>query len=293
MHPLVALDLRGGVARWTELARLGVSRRPLLRLARAGLIARPSRGVFCRPELVGSIAVRAVCASGQLTCSAGAEALGLDTLIRSQDCHVRTPPNSPRTPAAHAHRWGLAGPGRVATTVAVLHDCALCLPVVEAVVVIDSALRRGLVAVDDWPAVEAAGPRGSRVAEVLALADSQAQSVLESVARVLLLLAGLTEVASQVFFEHVGWVDLVVDGWLVVELDGWEFHREKFREDRHRDAELSRQGCVVLRFTYADLMSRREWFVEVVREVLDRGRPPFGLARPVSAQDRQSRARER
>jgi very-short-patch-repair endonuclease len=89
----------------------------------------------------------------------------------------------------------------------------------------------------------------------------------------------------------VGWVDLVVDGWLVVELDGWEFHREKFREDRRRDAELSRQGCVVLRFTYSDLMSRREWFVEVVLEVLDRGRPPFG--RPVSKRVRARRGNGR
>jgi very-short-patch-repair endonuclease len=283
MHPLVALDRHGGVARWTELARLGVSRRPLLRQARAGLIARPSHGVFCRPELVGSPAVRAVMASGQLTCAAGAEALGLDTLTPSRDCHVRTPPKSPRSPAARAHRWGLAGPGRVATTVAVLHDCALCLPVVEAVVVIDSALRRGLVDVDDWGAVQAAGPHGSRVAEVLKLADPAAQSVLESVARVLLRVAGVTDVASQVLFDHVGWVDLLVDGWLIVELDGWEFHRERFREDRRRDAELSRQGYVVLRFTYADLMSRRQWFVEVVREVLDRGRPPFGIATTVSA----------
>ena len=69
----------------------------------------------------------------------------------------------------------------------------------------------------------------------------------------------MTDVASQVFVDHVGWVDLVVDGWLVLELDGWEFHRDRFREDRRRDAELSRQGYVVLRFTYADLMSRRGW----------------------------------
>ena len=53
----------------------------------------------------------------------------------------------------------------------------------------------------------------------------------------------------------------------------------KFQDDRRRDAELSRQGYVVLRFTYADLMSRREWFIDVVREVLDRGRPPFAMPR--------------
>jgi very-short-patch-repair endonuclease len=131
--------------------------------------------------------------------------------------------------------------------------------------------------------VLAAGPRPRRVAEVLALADPQAQSVLESVARVLLVLGGVSAVVSQVHVLGVGWVDLMIDGWLVVELDGWEFHREKFREDRRRDAELSRQGLVVLRFTYADLMHRREWFVEVVREVLDRGRPPFGLMQSATA----------
>jgi hypothetical protein len=187
--------------------------------ARLTSLDRGQWNVLVRRLAVQTVRRRGVSsASGQLTCSAGAEALGLDTLTRSQDCHVRTPSNSPRTPAALAHRWGLAGPGRVATTVAVLHDCSLCLPAVEAVVVIDSALRRGLVAVDDWPAVEVAGPRGSRVAEVLALADPQAQSVLESVARVLLLLAGLTDVASQVFFEHVGWADLVrlyARSWIV------------------------------------------------------------------------------
>ena len=169
-----------------------------------------------------------------------------------------------------------AGADRVAwpQSSTVLHDCAVCLPDVEAVVIIDSALRRGVVTVQDWPAVAEAGPHAQRVAEVLASADPLAQSVLESVGRVALRLAGFATVESQVYFSAVGWVDLVLDGWLVIELDGWEFHRDKFQDDRRRDAELSRQGCVVLRFTYADLMSRRAWFIDVVREVLDRGGRP-------------------
>ena len=177
------------------------------------------------------------------------------------------------------HAWGWGGSGRVASVRSVLHDCAVCLPAIEAVALIDSALRRGVVTVQDWPAIAAAGPHGRRVAEVLALTDPQAQSVLESVGRVVLRLAGLACVESQVFFADVGWVDLVIDGWLVIELDGWEFHRDAFQNDRRRDAELSRQGCVVLRFTYTDLMRRRQWFIDVVREVLDRGRPPFAIRR--------------
>lgn len=279
MHPLTALDLRDGVARWTELSAMGVSGVPLLRLSAEGQIARPSHGVFCRPELVGTPSVRAVQASGQLTCHSGATALGLETVSDATRCHVRTTLKPRRHLDVTVHPWGLAGRGRVASVFAVLHDCALCLPLIDAVVIIDSALRRRLVTPADWGAVAAAGPRSRRVAHVLALADPQAQSVLESIARVLVRTAGISQVESQVFFEDVGWVDLVVDGWLVLELDGWEFHRDKFQSDRRRDAELSRQGLVVLRFTYADLMNRRDWVVAVVREVLDRGCPPFPARR--------------
>jgi very-short-patch-repair endonuclease len=275
MHPLIAIDLCGGIARWTTLARMGVGRSRLLATVAAGDIARPARGVFCRPELVGSIAVRAICVSGQLTCVPGAEALGLEVLVRADRCHVRTRANPGSRPGALVHPWGLAGPGRVAHVFAVLHDCALCLPLPEAVVVIDSALRLGKIEIADWPAVVNAGPRPARVARVLALSDAQSQSVLESLARVLLLMGGVRDVVSQVPVDDVGWVDLVVDGWLVIELDGWEFHRERFQEDRRRDAELVRRGYVVLRFTYADLTRRPAWFLEVVREALDRGRPPF------------------
>ena len=157
----------------------------------AGEIARPAWGVFCRPELVGTMAVRAVCVPGQLTCGPGAEALGLDLLFPAIRCHVRTPANPRAHVGATIHPWGLAGTGRVASVAAVLHDCAVCLPTPEAVVVLDSALRRGRVTPADWGDVIGAGPHAGRVAKVLALADPQAQSVLESLARVLLVLAGI------------------------------------------------------------------------------------------------------
>jgi very-short-patch-repair endonuclease len=234
--------------------------------------------VYCRPELVGSVEVQAVIASGQLTCGAGAVALGLDTWGDVSECHVRTPLN-PRTPrresAAVVHPWGLAGPGQTAHVDAVLHDCACCLPTLEAVVIVDSALRKGLVDSSEWVRVIGSGPHAERVARVLALTDVQSQSIIESVARTSLVLGGIPDVASQVWFADVGWVDLVIDGWLVVELDGRRTHQPAFQEDRRRDAELTRRGLVVLRFTYADLKARLPWFVEVVRETLDRGGPPF------------------
>jgi very-short-patch-repair endonuclease len=118
----------------------------------------------------------------------------------------------------------------------------------------------------------AAGAR--RVVELM---DPQSQSVLESVGRTVLVDAAIGEIESQKYVRQVGWVDLVVDGWLVVELDGWATHKATFQEDRRRDAELSRLGFVVLRFTYADLARRQQWFVEVVSETVARGRPPWWI----------------
>lgn len=67
--------------------------------------------------------------------------------------------------------------------------------------------------------------------------------MLESAAGALLLETGIGPVASQVWVASVGWVDLVVDGWLVIEVDGYATHREAFGEDRRRDAELTRLGA--------------------------------------------------
>jgi very-short-patch-repair endonuclease len=279
MDPLAALDACAGAARWTRLADMGVGRGRLLKAVGRGDVARPARGVFCRPDLVRTPMVLALCTSGQLTCLAGARVHGLETLGAVDLPHVRTPPN-PKPARRHVgvllHPWGRSGDGDAADLLSVLHDCALCLPGPEAVAVIDSALRSGRLDVSDLEGVARSGPGAQAVRRVLALADPGAQSVLESVARVGLVQDGIQGVVSQVFVDRVGWVDLLVDGWLVIELDGWEFHREKFQDDRRRDAELTSRGFVVLRFTYRDLTLRRRWFLDVVRETLVRGRPPFG-----------------
>ena len=92
--------------------------------------------------------------------------------------------------------------------------------------------------------------------------------MLESAARVLLLTHDLGPVESQVYVDQVGWVDFLVQGRLVIEVDGYAVHRDRFAEDRRRDAELLRQGFLVLRFTYRDLLRRPQWVVAVIRETL-------------------------
>jgi len=63
-------------------------------------------------------------------------------------------------------------------------------------------------------------------------------------------------------------VDLLVAGWLVVELDGYEYHSDMwtFDHDRARDRELTRQGYTVVRFTANNVRSGR--IVDDVRRVL-------------------------
>jgi very-short-patch-repair endonuclease len=56
----------------------------------------------------------------------------------------------------------------------------------------------------------------------------------------------------------------------VVEVDGYAFHASARQrsEDLRRDAELHRLGLLVLRFSFEQVVHRREWWLGVVRDVL-------------------------
>ena len=74
----------------------------------------------------------------------------------------------------------------------------------------------------------------------------------------------------------VGVVDMLLDGWLVLETDGFAFHSgtEDFARDRRRGNALADQGYVLLRFTYRDVVHRPEALVAQVLRVLAGGRRP-------------------
>ncbi|HWJ83803.1 MAG TPA: DUF559 domain-containing protein, partial [Cellulomonas sp.] len=130
----------------------------------------------------------------------------------------------------------------------------LCCAAEAALVSIDDALHRARTTL---PRIAAALPATApaEVRHVLARADGRAMSPLETLTRLALRAAGLS-VEPGPLIPCVGHVDLVVEGRVVVELDGYEYHRgrRQFREDRRRDRELVAQGYVSLRFTYEDVM---------------------------------------
>lgn len=63
---------------------------------------------------------------------------------------------------------------------------------------------------------------------------------------------------TQVWIEGAGPVDILVDGWLILEGDGFAFHsnREHYRRDRSRGNVATEQALVTLRFTWEDLQFR-------------------------------------
>lgn len=158
----------------------------------------------------------------------------------------------------------LPGTAAMAVTSAVqtLLDCAIVLPLVEAVVVCDSALRAGAVTVDQVR--EACGPRrgtvgGRRLAKVLAYCDPASGSVLESVQRMLMILAGLTGFSTQhIVRDRDGRFLMRVDfafeaERVIVEVDGFRWHPDGHL-DRRRDNVLAGLGWRVLRFSWAEVI---------------------------------------
>lgn len=285
MHPVAAVQLLGGAARVGELLAHGVRRSALDRARAAGDLLVCAPGVVCLPGVQSAPATVAVRLGAVLSCGAAAQHHGLE-VFGPVELHVtrRSPGRITRTAQVHVRRDSPCD-SRATTLRQTLLDCARCLPVAQAVSVLDSALRQGRVEPDELLAlVPRSGRHASVVRQVVGLTDPHAQSVLESGMRMLLVLAGLGPVVSQVEVPRVGWVDLVVRGWLVIEVDGYAVHRDRFREDRRRDAELVRLGYVVLRFTYGQVLRQRAWVIDIVRDTLGSA-PGARAVRGVTAQD--------
>lgn len=161
-------------------------------------------------------------------------------------------------------------------------DCALRLPMLEAVVVCDSALRRGDVTTDELGTLVGRLPGvrdARRLQRVVELADGRSGSVLESVQRVQLVLGGIDGFDLQVIVRDCP--ELRVDfcfraAGLVVEVDGARWHQDPAR-DQARDNALAALGWRVLRFSWAQVVREPERMLARVREALAVGGPSFHL----------------
>jgi len=173
------------------------------------------------------------------------------------------------------------GAMRVTSAAATVVGCALTRPVPEGVAVADSALRSGVMSIEELvTAVEAnAGrPGARRLRYVLSLVDPSCESVLESLVRVLLASHGLWPRSQYLVLSRDGAPVARADfAWeevrLLLECDGHRWHDpvDARDRDRRRDNEVARLGWRVLRVSWDEVVRQPASVVKLVRDALSAG----------------------
>lgn len=247
----------GGAATSAELAAAGVGRSRVRSALAAGELVTVGHGVVACPNAPGDV-VLARRLRARPACLTAVRAHGVGVLVEPARPHVLVAGGRLPTRAVVLHRGPAVSRGScepVALRDAV-EQVIRCRPPLEALVVVDAVLRDDLVDLDD---LRTRFPGGSRRPGrwVLDHADPRAESVLESALRCRMLQGGITDIRSQVWIRDVGRVDFVVDGWLVVEADGFANHSSSDDQvhDAGRTAAALGHGMPTLRFPYKSVVT--------------------------------------
>ncbi|MEW1822294.1 DUF559 domain-containing protein [Arthrobacter sp. NPDC080031] len=272
-----ALNLCGGVARRPVLARLGITDGQLRKAVRRG-VEQPARGVYALAS--APVADVALVLNRQIrTCVSAAPFYGLWVIDQSGPLHVHHRRN--QSACDVLHHGGLLLPAHPHRPVAALADVLIhalrCLPWQDSLVMVECAVARGDMTVG-FLRERLQGKRNGKAREVLRWVDRGAESMLETLARTYFRRAGI-HVQPQFYLDGVGYMDLLLDGWLLVELDG-RSHAEwrQVKKDHRRNNSCVVQGYTVLRYYYSDVVHEPETMVAEVLAVLGRGK----IARPAA-----------
>jgi len=244
----------GGAARTGQLLAAGYSRRDIAGLLELG-VRQPRRGIFLAPGCDEELAA-ALHHNGRLTCASAAAYYGL---------WIRNPPAQLHLACNHGHGAGFV---RHRTTrfrsdqprpVAAVEDVVLhglgCLPPPASTALATSAIRLHGVPVDLLKD-QLRGDRSAPVLRALRELDLRAESIVEVDAQHLFRTNGIA-FEPQVFLPGIGRVDFLLNGFLIVEIDGFAFHskRADILRDRDRNNSSTVKGYAVLRY-----MPEHIWF---------------------------------
>lgn len=266
------------------LLAMGMTRRTIARRLASGELIRVRRDRYVHPDAPEPLK-DAVRIGGRLTCLSLLQLNGV-FVFTNERVHVHAlagasrlrsanrsvPRLEPRAVRSQRLHWlpllepDAATGARVSFVDAVV-QAVHCLPPRHAVATIDSALNLGLVSQDDLDAIFGAMPR--RFWVLRGLIDGRAQSGPETLVRLILCALGC-EVELQASFDRVGFVDIVVDDWLVIECDSRQFHSDWQQQvkDRNRDLVMASYGYVTMRLTAADIMYRPADVLAALRGLL-------------------------
>ncbi len=269
----------GGLATQPQLRRLGHSERAIREAVAAGSAQRVGRS-WLASERAEPAAVRGVALRGVLGGESALRSHGVWVTHDTGLC-VATPRSASRLPEMRPGEYRIrveriTRDGERRWRVGIGAALAQALPRFrtryEAIATLDSALHERRLSRRKLE--EAVAPLPRRIRRLLPHVDPRAESGLESILRLAALERGWN-VRSQVRITGVGRVDLVIDGWLVIEADGARWHDDPAdaARDRERNAALVRRGYRWHRFGYAQIVHDLGGCLEVIAALLAHGRP--------------------
>jgi hypothetical protein len=165
-------------------------------------------------------------------------------------------------------------------------DLARELPLREAIVTVDDALRTGTATHDELMAVadrQQRWPGILRARAAIDLGNARSESALESIARAVFAAAGLPAPVLQAQFFDVG----EADGLAKYEADSAEERRQRMRRSHRRDQRLSDRGVELVHFGWEDVITPRSDLIARFRAAFARGasrptEPPTWRLAPVA-----------
>jgi very-short-patch-repair endonuclease len=272
VDPAVAAARVGGIIRTRELRSAGCTPAQVARAIERGELQRLRIGWLGLPVLSPDV-VAAHRVGGRPACASIASAHGL-WMLSDPGLHVEVPRHTGlaavrgRNPGVTVHWAGTSQlhPRRGQPLDEALALMATCLPALEVLCSVDSALNRELVTLPQLRRLP-----GERWHRILDQADERAESGTETIFRFRARAAGYRP-RTQVPVPGAR-IDFLLGERLVVEVDGSEFHsgREEFLRDRERDAWLAALGFYVVRLTYAQVVHRWHEVESLLRILHARG----------------------
>jgi very-short-patch-repair endonuclease len=266
------LDARHGVAHSSQLRVAGFTQREIAHAVDRGELRRVRRSWLTRPS-ADERRVRAAEVGGRATCLTAAAMLGLWTPAHA-DVHVAVQATASRNAAEGVRLHWASAPAPVNRTmteepvVNVLFHVARCATPHDALAVWESAIRSRKANVETLRRV---AWRSTAAAEYAQVAGELSDSGLETRFARGMRQVGVT-VHQQVTIDGRP-VDGRIGTSLLVQLDGFEFHRSAAdrRRDIEADARLALRGYTVLRFDYFQVFFQWEYVVETILMAIAQG----------------------